>query len=105
MKRLFAIFIAASLLAGCAKQQQAVEASLDDPVDCITAEGDIRVLENEKANAAEQVAAGISAIAPIGLVSGLLTGTEDTKLRVASGAYDEALDTKIAEIKATCNLQ
>jgi len=37
-----------------------------------------------------------------GLVAGLVTGTEKTKYEVTTGEYNEALDTKIAQIKAAC---
>jgi hypothetical protein len=41
---------------------------------------------------------------PIGLVVGLVQGTQGTKWRVTTGEYNKALDTKIAEIKQTCHL-
>jgi hypothetical protein len=95
----------AVLLGGCAsdykKQAAAAEAM---PVNCSTAEGDIRTLNSEKANVAQQIGMGVSAIAPIGLVAGVATGTEGTKAKVASGDYNKMLDQKIAEIKSTCSL-
>ena len=95
----------AVLLGGCAsdykKQAAAAEAM---PVNCSTAEGDIRTLNSEKANVAQQIGMGVSAIAPIGLVAGVATGTERTKAKVASGDYNKMLDQKIAEIKSTCSL-
>jgi hypothetical protein len=94
------------LLAGCAmtfkKEEKAIE---QQPVNCATADGDIRVLQGEKAHVAEQIALGVTAIYPAGLVIGLLTGTEGTKLRVATGEYNKMIDKKIAEIKTTCGLQ
>ena len=38
-------------------------------------------------------------------VLGILTGTETTKLKVATGEYNKMIDQRIAEIKATCGLQ
>jgi hypothetical protein len=94
-----------ALLGGCASEYKKEEAAAEKmPVNCATAEGDIRMLQSEKANVAQQVGMGVSAITPIGLVAGLLTGTEKTKGRVATGEYNKALDAKIAEIKSTCNL-
>jgi hypothetical protein len=94
-----------ALLGGCAseykKQQEAAEKM---PVNCATAEGDIRMLQSEKANVAQQAAMGVTAVAPIGLVAGLLTRTEGAKVKVATGDYNKALDAKISEIKTTCSI-
>ena len=73
------------------------------PINCATAEGDIRVLKNEKAHVAEQIAMGVSAIIPIGLVVGILTRTEGQKIKIATGEYNNKIDQKIAEIKRECN--
>jgi hypothetical protein len=91
---------------GCAEQyKKQEEAAKKMPVDCATAEGDIRTLRSEKANAAQQMAMGVTGIAPIGLVAGLVTRTEGTKYQVATGEYNKALDTKIAEIQTTCGVK
>lgn len=95
----------AVLVAGCAGQYKEKEAALKQPVNCATAEGDIRALQGEKTNVAQQAAMGVTAIAPAGIVLGILTGTEGTKLRVATGEYNKMIDQKIAEIKATCGVQ
>ncbi|MGO9515386.1 MAG: hypothetical protein ACLP2F_17345 [Steroidobacteraceae bacterium] len=88
---------------GCAvqekKQEQQAQAM---PVNCATADGDLRVLNNEKRTTADKIGNGISMIAPIGLVAGLVTGTEKTKYEVTTGEYNQMLDKKIAEIKAAC---
>ena len=55
------------------KEEQAAKVM---PVNCKTAQGDIRMLTNEKANVGKEAAAGVTAIVPIGLVAGLVTGTE-----------------------------
>ena len=95
----------AILLAGCASQYKEKEAALKAPINCATAEGDIRVLQSEKTNVAQQAAMGATAITPAGMVLGILTGTETTKLRVATGEYNKMIDQRIAEIKATCGVQ
>ncbi|HME40178.1 MAG TPA: hypothetical protein VKG63_14580 [Steroidobacteraceae bacterium] len=93
----------ASLLSGCAMQEKKNEAAAKAmPVNCATAEGDIRVLQSEKASTAAKIGNGVSMIAPIGLVAGLVTGTEGTKYQVTTGEYNKMLDSKIAEIKSTC---
>ncbi len=83
------------------KEEQAAKVM---PVNCKTAQGDIRMLTNEKANVAKEAAAGVTAIVPIGLVVGLVTGTEGDKFQVATGDYDKALDGAITRIKTTCNI-
>jgi hypothetical protein len=50
------------------------------------------------------MAQGLTAIAPAGIVVGVLTGTEGTKLRVAAGDYNSQIDQRIAAIKSTCRV-
>ena len=98
--------LSVALTGGCAMQQQQVEQDLEHPgrIHCATAEGDIRVLQSEKANVAQQMAAGIAAIVPTSIVVGLVTGTEGTKAQVESGEYNRKIDARIAEIKSTCGV-
>ncbi|HTY79660.1 MAG TPA: hypothetical protein VMI34_17680 [Candidatus Bathyarchaeia archaeon] len=91
--------------AGCAMQEKKAMETLDQPIDCNMAEGDIRVLQSEKRNVAEQIAQGVTAIAPAGIVMGILTGTESTKVKVAVGDYNTKIDQRIAQIKSTCGVQ
>jgi hypothetical protein len=106
LSRATALVLASGVgLSGCAMQMKEQEEKAKSmPVNCDTAEADIRMLESEKAHVAQQVAMGVTAIVPASLVLGLLTGTEGTKIRVATGEYNAALDKKIAEIKSTCGL-
>jgi len=95
----------ATMLGGCAEQEKKNEQKAQAmPVNCATAEGDIRVLESEKASTAQKVANGVSMVVPIGLVVGLVTSTEGTKYQVSTGEYNTMLDKKIAEIKQTCGV-
>jgi hypothetical protein len=96
----------AVVVVACAAQFQQQEQALQQPIkiNCATAEGDIRMLQSEKAHVAQQVAMGITAIAPAGLVMGVLMGTEQTKLQVATGDYNNMIDQRIADIKMTCGL-
>ncbi len=108
MKKLGVVLLAACMvlsLVSCAMKYKQVEEGMARPVNCATAEADIRVLESEKVHAAQQLAAGVSAIMPIGLVAGIATGTQRTKLRVATGTYNEMIIEKIAEIKRECGIQ
>jgi uncharacterized MAPEG superfamily protein len=94
------------LASGCAMQQRQVQQNLNNPprVNCATADGDIRVLQSEKANVAQRIVEGATAIYPAGAVMGILTGTEGTKIQVATGEYDQAIDQRIAEIRQTCGM-
>jgi len=100
------IFVFAVLFAACAsdKQYKAGEAEIKAPINCATAEGDIRSLQSEKSHTANQIAAGVTSIVPAGLVVGVATGTEGTKMKVASGDYNKMIDKKIAEIKQKCGV-
>ena len=84
---------------------QTEKQQLAAPVNCATAEGDLRALEAEKVSTGKKILEGVSAITPIGLVAGAATGTEGEKMQVASGDYNNMLDQKIAEIKSTCGIQ
>ncbi len=70
----------AVILGGCAseyKKEAAQEQQAKTmPVNCATADDDLRTLQSEKVSTAKQAAAGVSAVAPIGLVAGLVTHTE-----------------------------
>ena len=92
-----------ALVAGCAspitKQDQQ---SLAQPINCSTSEGDLRVLQSEKANVGKEIANGVSSIVPIGLVINTIDRTEKARFEVGTGEYNRMLDKKIAEIKAQC---
>lgn len=105
--RVLVAFLVLSMSAACARNQKKVMTELKDPaaVDCSTAQGDLRLLQSEKANVAERIAEGVTSIYPAGLVVGLLTRTEGTKIKVATGEYDKALDKRIAQIKETCGIE
>ena len=91
------------LVSGCAMQEKKEEAAAKAmPINCKYAPGDLRMLNSEKANTADKIGNGVSMVVPIGLVEGLVTGTEGTKYQVAAGDYNKALDAKIAQIKAAC---
>ena len=107
-KRLLVVLTIAGLvcsLPAFAHEADDVEADLQKPIDCDTAEGDIRVLEGEKKHVASQVLNGVTAIAPAGIVFGLITGTEKKKLKVASGDYNKMITQRIAEIKDQCGIE
>jgi hypothetical protein len=90
---------------GCAKKYQKVEKQVKQPINCATAQGDIRMLMHEKAHVADEIAAGVTAVFPAGLVVGLVEHTEGTKFKVASGDYNKMIDKRIAEIHAQCGVK
>ena len=105
MKKILLTVLAIVLTTACAPITQQEKQSLAMPINCATAEGDLRVLQSEKANVAQMIANGVTAIVPAGAVIGIITGTEGDKMKVASGDYNSMIDKKIAEIKQQCNVQ
>lgn len=97
--------IGSLMLAGCVSQDKELKATTSAPVNCSTAQGDLRVLRSEKADVAKQIAAGVGAVFPIGLVVNLIAGTEGTQYKIAVGEYNNLIDQKIAEIQLTCGVQ
>ncbi len=93
-------------LSGCGlmwkKDVQYIEEVQNNPVNCATAEQDIKKLKAEKKGVAEQIAAGVTSIAPPALVMGILTGSAGDKIKVATGTYDKMIDERIAKIKSEC---
>ena len=96
-----------AVIAGCSSQAPApekqVQANLDKPVDCTTAQADIKTLTSEKARTAREIEDGASSIIPIGAVAHLFGGSEKESYEIGTGEYNRKLDAKIAEIKAQCN--
>ncbi|WP_254429716.1 hypothetical protein [Ruegeria atlantica] len=83
-------------------------AATDDarhPVNCATAEGDLRAIAAEKKHAEDQQAESIFAITPAGALLGLATGTEKKRLSMLNGDYVKELDQRADEIKTTCNIK
>ena len=106
MNKIIVLGCVVMLLPACAvSKQKKVEKEMKQPINCATAEGDIRVLQHEKAHVAQQILEGATSIAPPALVLGLITQTEGEKIRVATGEYNKAIDKRIAEIKAQCGVQ
>jgi hypothetical protein len=94
------------LMPACAVfKQKKVEQEMKQPINCATAEGDIRMLQHEKAHVAQQIVDGVTAIVPAGMVVGIVTGTENEKFSVATGNYNKMIDKRIAEIKEKCGVQ
>jgi hypothetical protein len=93
----------ATLAGGCAIQdKKTAERVQSMPVNCATADGDLRMLDSEKKSTMQRISSGVRSVVPIGLVAGVVTGTAGTKYQIATGKYNTMLDDKIAEIKQAC---
>lgn len=106
MKATFLI-AAILVLAGCGTMQEKktlAGIAGAPPVQCATAKGDLRALESEKAHVGREIGAGVQAIIPISAVIGIVTGTEGTDFKVATGEYNKMIDGRISQIKAACKL-
>ncbi len=80
------------------------KAEIASPVNCSTAQSDIKVLEEEKASVGKQVLSGVRSILPIAAVAGILMGDYRSRVQVATGTYNADIEDKIAKIKSTCGL-
>ncbi|MDR4509251.1 MAG: hypothetical protein MRJ65_13670 [Candidatus Brocadiaceae bacterium] len=105
MGRLIPFICLIFFVGACSPISKQAKRDLAKPVNCETAEEDIRTLEHEKASVAKRSLEGATAITPTGAVLGILTLTEKEKLEVASGEYNRKIDEKIAEIKRECGLE
>jgi len=108
MNRVILLVCIVMLLPACAIfKQKGVDKELkkDLPINCATAEGDIRILQHEKSHVAQQILDGVTAIVPAGAVIGIVTGTEGEKFKVATGRYNKMIDARIAEIKEKCGVE
>jgi hypothetical protein len=103
---IMAIFLV-TLFTGCASQQTIKKGEMDAkmPINCPSAEADIRVLKSEKTHASQQLATGVTTIVPIGLFTSAVTGKTGQDVKVATGDYNKMLDKKIAEIQQTCGVK
>ncbi len=95
----------AILVLGCAEKYKKVTQEMKQPINCATAEGDIRMLEREKADTLDKMAEGVSAVVPVSMVVGVAAGTEGTKMKVATGDYNKMIDQRIKEIKEHCGIE
>jgi len=109
MKTVTSVIFLLALVAGCSAQAPApekqVQASLAQPIDCSTAQADIKTLTDEKARTAQEIEDGASSIIPVGAVAHLLGRSEKESIEIGTGEYNRKLDAKIAEIKKQCNIQ
>jgi hypothetical protein len=89
----------------CAPISREAKIEIAKPVDCGTAQEDLRILKSEKASVEKQFANGVMAVTPAGAAIGILTMTEKDKLEVAIGDYNHRINRKIEEIQNTCGIR
>ena len=89
---------------GCKTITAEDEVRLAKPVDCTTAEQDIATLEDERRSVAERALTGVRMVLPAAIVMGILRRDMRNRAEVATGAYNEELEAKIAEIRGACGL-
>ena len=107
MKRIVLVaMLTTPLIGGCVMSQKKTMHTLENPapVNCATAEGDLRTLQSEKAHVAQQIIEGVTSLTPAGAALGIITMTETTKWKVAVGEYNKLIDKRMAQIKAECGL-
>jgi hypothetical protein len=105
MKKSALVILLIFLVASCAPITKQAKEDLKKPVNCATAEEDIKTLDKEKARVLKEIINGVTAITPYGAVIGIITMTEKEKLEVGTGAYNRKIDRKIAEIEQECGLE
>ncbi len=102
-KKVLASSVIAATFAVC--DASVADETARHPVNCATAEGDLRAIAAERKHAEDQQVESAIAITPAGALLGLVTGTEKKRLTMLSGDYVKQLDQRADEIKATCNTQ
>lgn len=110
MKKYNKIFLVSTvvsslLLASCVSSDKKMEADVKKPVNCATAQADIKTLQAEKASTMQKIGAGFETVIPISLVVGVASGTEGTNAKIAAGDYNKMIDQKITDIQAQCGVK
>jgi hypothetical protein len=80
------------------------KAAIEKPINCSTAKKDIAILEDEKASVGRQALAGVRSLVPFSAAAGILMGDYRDRVKVATGTYNDDLEAKIQQIKATCGV-
>ena len=94
--------LCALLLVATTASVSAQSISETQPINCSTAEGDIRALNSEKEHAQKQKLRNVASITPAGALFGIVTGTEGERLEMLTGDYEKKIDERIAAIEAKC---
>jgi hypothetical protein len=100
MKWLLMLTGIALLATACASQSEDETMAQSAPINCATAEADLRVLRSEQSHAMEQAMGGGRTMVP----SGLVTEPEYTTGPVGAGQYSDYLNNRISQIQQACGL-
>jgi len=107
MKKFFCLIAFSVIALGCNRGYKPpisdeARFELAKPIDCTSAQEDIRALEKEKLDVSEQAKAGIKMFVPAAAARTILHGDYVDRGAVAIGEYNQAIDDKIKEIKEKC---
>ncbi len=100
-----ALVIASALFSAGTVSAVASSDPMTQPINCATAEGDIRALKAEKKHAQDQKLRNVASITPAGALLGIVTGTEGKRLQMLTGEYEKKIDARISETEAQCDVQ
>jgi hypothetical protein len=103
--RMRILALSATVFLGLAGATHAQSDADTHPINCATAEGDIRAMNAEIKHAQDQKLRNIAAIAPAGALLGIIKGDENERLQMLSGEYEKKLNARIAATKAQCHIQ
>jgi hypothetical protein len=109
MKKWLMLFFTLFLVVGCRRDyvpsvSDKAKEDLARSIDCSRAEEDIKTLEQEKAEASEQLKAGVKMFVPAAAARAMLHGDYRDRASVAIGEYNQAIDDKIMQIKQKCGI-
>ena len=102
--KLLAVLPLLLFLVSCAAISDEARYYMDKPIDCSTAEADIKSLEGAKASSVKRVASGVRTIAPAAAVVSIVRKDWGNNKKVATGEYNRAIDEKIMELQHACNI-
>lgn len=94
-----------TMLAGCATASHGERSALlAEPINCTTAEEDIAALDSALPSRGERARSVVQTVTPVGVATGVATGSYGDRAGVLSGATEKDLRARIDEIAATCNV-
>ncbi len=82
----------------------AASARLSGEINCKSAKTDIAILEGERASTSAQMKNGVKSVLPLTAATRILQGTYVDGVQVAAGEYNQDIDTRLAQIRSTCNV-
>lgn len=101
MKLAFPILVLAVVECATASHE-ARESLLAQPINCEVAEQDIVALEAAMPSRRERARSAIQSVTPVGVVTGVATGTYGDRASVLTGRTEDELQARIDEIEAKC---